>query len=58
MPQRPVETDVVNVAIRFPTDLHEQVKRRAAEEDLSLAQLLRRLARNYLNDDQGTLAAR
>lgn len=39
----------VNVAVLFPADLHEQLKRKAAEADLSLSQLLRKLARDYLD---------
>ncbi len=53
MPRRPADEDVVNVAIRFPVDLHDQVKRRAANEDLSLSQLVRRVMRGYLNNDDG-----
>lgn len=49
MPPRPVGDDIVNVAVRFPADMHEEMKQRAAEEDLTLSQLLRRLARNYLS---------
>lgn len=48
--------DRVNVAVLFPAELHEQVKRRAAEEDLSLSQLLRRLARDYVSDDRELIA--
>jgi predicted HicB family RNase H-like nuclease len=42
---------MVNVAIRFPIELHERSKKRAAAEDLSLSQLIRKLLRDYLEID-------
>jgi predicted HicB family RNase H-like nuclease len=49
VPKRPENEEIVNVAIRFPTDLHEQAKRLAAREDLTLSQLVRRVLRGYLD---------
>jgi hypothetical protein len=49
MPKRPGDEDIVNVAVRFPTGLHEEAKRQAATEDLTLSQLIRRVMRGYLD---------
>jgi len=51
VPKRPADDDVVNVAIRFPIGLHEQAKQRAANEDLTLSQLVRRVLRGYLDTE-------
>jgi predicted HicB family RNase H-like nuclease len=36
------------VVLQMPPELHEEIKSRAAEEDLSMAQAIRRAIRNYL----------
>jgi predicted transcriptional regulator len=45
----------VAVVVRLPQDLREALRRRATEEDRSVASLLRRAARDYLDrpEDQG-----
>jgi hypothetical protein len=48
MPPRPADPTIVNVAIRVPKDLHAQARQQAAQEDLTLSQLVRRLVRDYL----------
>jgi predicted DNA-binding protein len=36
------------VVIQMPPELHQQIKNRAAHEDLSMAQTIRRAIREYL----------
>lgn len=50
MPPKPPDDTVVNVAFRFPADLHAQAKQRAIDRDLSLSQYVRRLIRDDLRD--------
>lgn len=45
-------TNDVAVVIRLPRDLREALKQRAASEDRSVASLLRRAARAYLQSDR------
>jgi predicted HicB family RNase H-like nuclease len=40
--------NVQSMVVRLPVDLHQEAKRRASEEDLSLAQVIRRALRAYL----------
>lgn len=40
------------VLVRMPDDLHEAIKDRAASEDLSMAQAIRRAVREYLVEPQ------
>jgi len=49
--------NIVQFSALFPRELYEKIKQRAADEDLSLSQLLRRLAREYLEADTDTAAA-
>ncbi len=46
--------DIQPLVVRMPLDLHQAVKERAQEDDLTMAQLVRHAVRNYL--DQGQLA--
>jgi len=48
----PPTTNDVAVVIRLPYDLREALKGRAASEDRSVASLLRRAARAYLQSDE------
>jgi predicted HicB family RNase H-like nuclease len=43
-----VPSDDVPFALRLPPDLYEEAKKRAAEEDRSLNQLIRVALRDYL----------
>jgi predicted DNA binding CopG/RHH family protein len=43
---------MMNVAIRVPVALHDAAKRRAAAEDLTLSQVIRRLLRLYIDSRQ------
>ena len=36
------------MVIRLPVDLHASLKERAADEDLTMAQLIRKVIRQYL----------
>jgi hypothetical protein len=36
------------MVIRFPVDIHASLKERASEEDLTMAQLVRKAVREYL----------
>lgn len=47
----PPNNDVA-VVVRLPHDLRESLRRQAAEEDRSVASLLRRAARQYLSQPQ------
>jgi predicted DNA-binding protein len=50
MPKRPADEEIVNVAVRFPVELHDKAKRLAVTEDLTLSQLIRRAMKVYLED--------
>ncbi len=45
----------VAVVIRLPRDLREALKRRAAQEDRSVASALRMAARAYVQTEEGEL---
>ena len=47
-------TNEVAVVVRLPQDLREALRQRAAAEDRSVASLLRRAARNYLQTPEPT----
>ena len=48
------EPGVTNVAVQMPRELRDALRDRARAEDLTLSQLLRRLARRYLEDRKET----
>jgi hypothetical protein len=48
------ERGIQPLVVRMPLDLHQAVKERAQEDDLTMAQLVRHAVRDYL--DQGRLA--
>jgi predicted HicB family RNase H-like nuclease len=39
---------VQSMVVRFPVAIHARLKERAAEEDLTMAQLIRKIVREYL----------
>ncbi len=45
-------TDYITTNIRLPAQLHRELKRRAAEENKSMAQLLREAAAQYIASSQ------
>lgn len=45
----PADTKTLRpMLVRLPPDLHQEAKQRAADEDLSVAQVIRRALREYL----------
>ena len=51
MPRRPSDPNVQHLVVRLPVTIHEELKAKAVEEDLSVAQVVRRAVKRYLEPE-------
>jgi predicted HicB family RNase H-like nuclease len=45
--------NVQSMVVRLPVELHQEAKQRASDEDMSLAQIIRRALKQYLAQPAG-----